>query len=211
MCQSELTTDQTQVERARCVSRPKLQGLRIGSSAQSSEPWSGIVLCQGHRLVWTLVWFRPDQWSPPSGKVWSESFERSFSAHEVSSAHQSDQRLLRFGMVWSEISLGWNGLIRDHFRLAPQLLLGSWLIVTLWPELLSGQNFVRSLTRLSYRYKIFNAVICVALYTRVLLVDLIKRGLCLAHQTGEWKIWVTSVSDTSNYSFRQHEDIIGTK
>ena len=33
-CQTKVTSDQTQVERTRCVSRPKLKALSFGSSAQ---------------------------------------------------------------------------------------------------------------------------------------------------------------------------------
>ena len=67
-------------------------GSEVILSAQTSGQWFGNGLGQGRTKVWLMVWFRLDQWSFPSCKVWSATFERSSNAHEVSSAHQSDQR-----------------------------------------------------------------------------------------------------------------------
>ena len=82
-------------------------------------------------IVWTMVWFGSDQRSFPAGKVWLETVLSALRAHTKFWAHislirgyfglgWSDQRLLLSGMVWSEVTFVWIGLIGGHFQIAPQ-------------------------------------------------------------------------------------------
>ena len=88
----------------RCVENGLISGIiglgivwsEVVSSAQSSVQWFGFGLDYGRTKVWTRVGFRSDLMSFPSGKVWSATTS---SAHGVSSALWSDQRILRSRMV----------------------------------------------------------------------------------------------------------------
>ena len=74
-------------------------------------------LYNGLELVGTMVWNLSDQGSLRSGtRLIRGGFKRTSSALRSSSAHSSDQRSLRPGTVWSEVTLVWDGLIRDNFE-----------------------------------------------------------------------------------------------
>ena len=79
--------------------------------------WAHFSLDNGLELVWTMVWNLSDQGSLRSGtRLIRGGFERTSSAKRSSSAHSYDQRSLRSGTVWSEVTLVLDGLIRDNFE-----------------------------------------------------------------------------------------------
>ena len=73
----------------------------IKMSAQSSGWWSGFGLGHGCAMAWRMIWFRSDQRSFPSCKVWPETVSSALRAHTVFRVHFSPIKAY-FGMRWSD-------------------------------------------------------------------------------------------------------------
>ena len=83
----------------------QLSEISLSQVVQKSEQWSDFGLIRGH--------FPPERSD--------QAISSALRTHtRFRAAHQSDEWSLRSGMVWPEVTLVWNGLIKGHYRVELQ-------------------------------------------------------------------------------------------